>query len=100
MIIDSKGNSIVYIGRENCLDCILYKLKLIFYLEKEKLEINFLDIIGNKIDVDNFRKYYNKLGVESIFVVIFIKNGKVECILYGDKEVENIECIIKFFKIL
>lgn len=97
-IMDSKGNSIVYIGRENCPDCILYKPKLISYLEKEKLEINFLDTTGNKTDVDNFRKYYNKLGVESIPAVIFIKNGKVERILYGDKEAENIERTIKLFK--
>ncbi|EOW2616248.1 thioredoxin family protein [Enterococcus faecium] len=97
-IMDSKGNSIVYIGRENCPDCILYKPKLISYLEKEKLEINYLDTTGNKTDVDNFRKYYNKLGVESIPAVIFIKNGKVERILYGDKEAENIERTIKLFK--
>ncbi|EGP4828510.1 thioredoxin, partial [Enterococcus faecium] len=68
------------------------------YLEKEKLEINYLDTTGNKTDVDNFRKYYNKLGVESIPAVIFIKNGKVERILYGDKEAENIERTIKLFK--
>lgn len=97
-IINSKGNSIIYVGRENCPDCILYKPKLISYLEKEKLEINYLDTTGNKNDVDDFRKYYNKLGVESIPAVIFIKNGEIEQILYGDKGAKNIEHTIKFFE--
>lgn len=97
-MLGSKENSIVYVGRDNCPDCILYKPKLVSFLEKENYEINYLDTTGSENDVEVFRSYYNKLGVESIPAVIFIEKGKIDQILYADKESENIERTIKAFK--
>jgi predicted bacteriocin transport accessory protein len=97
-IIEKKEDAIIYVGRENCPDCILYKPKLINFLQQKHIDIDYFNTTGNEKEMSNYRKYYNNLGVKSVPSIMFIKHGQIQQVLYGDKEPDKIEKEILKYK--
>lgn len=97
-LLKKEENAIIYVGRDNCPDCIEYKPKLTNFLEKNKKTILFFDVSGSDKEIGAFRKYYNSLGVEGVPAIIVVKNGKIRTIYYGDKAPDKVEKEILAFK--
>ena len=96
-LIKSNEDTVIYVGRDNCPECIIFKPKLSSFLSKEGLRINYLNTTGNEDEVSNFKKFYNELGVVSVPAVIFMEGGKIVKVLHGNKAYNEIENRMKQF---
>jgi predicted bacteriocin transport accessory protein len=92
--ISQKNSLIVYIGRDSCPTCRVFKPKLIKYLNARHKHIFYFNTQGNNKEIHDFRKFYNNLGVHYVPSIIIIKKGKVINILPK----ENLNKLEKYLK--